>query len=83
MKMCGGVKAKFHTSFTLPLGKNEWSVSYFTPRERVPNTYRIGGQVGSRATLDMVIVKIKIPATSRNLQARPYLVQYCLKCFMT
>jgi len=32
----------------------------FTPRERAPGTYWIGGWVGARAVLDMV-VKRKIP----------------------
>jgi hypothetical protein len=72
--MYGGMKANLHTSLTLTLGKNEWTVLYFTPKEIVPNSYWIGSQVDSRAILDTVIVNIKIPATSRNFQSRPYMV---------
>jgi len=56
------MKAKLHTSLTLTLGKNGWPVLYFTPKEILPNSYWIGGQMGSRAILDTVIVNIKIPA---------------------
>jgi hypothetical protein len=41
-----------------------WVVS-FTPTERAPGTHWIGGWVGPRAVLDMV-VKRKIPSPSRN-----------------
>jgi hypothetical protein len=79
----GGIKAEFHTSLTLTLGKNGWSVLYIIPKEVVPNSYWIEGQVGSRNILDTVIENIKIPVTSRNLQSRPYMVVYCLKRFIT
>ena len=77
------MEAKLHTSLTLTLGKNGWPVLYISPKEIVPNSYWIGGQVGSRTILDTMIMNIKIPATSRNLQSRPYMVVYCLRCFIT
>jgi hypothetical protein len=43
---------------TLVLDGDEWSA--LTPRERAPHTYWIGGWVGPRAGLD-VVVKRKIP----------------------
>lgn len=69
----GGMKTNLPTSLTLTLGKNDWTVLYFAHKEIVPNSYWIGGQVDSRAILDTMIVNIKIPATSRNLQSRPYM----------
>ena len=65
------------------MGKNWWPVLYFTPKETVPNSYWIEGQVGSRAILDTVVVNIKIPATSMNLQSKPYIVMYSLRDFIT
>lgn len=68
------MKAKLHTSITLIMGKNGWPVLYFTPKEIVRNSCWMGGQVGSRAILDTVIVSIKVAATSMNLQSRLYMV---------
>jgi len=51
----------------LALDGGEWAAacpSCFTPRERVPGTHRIGGQVGSRA--DLEAVKRKIPSPRRE-----------------
>jgi len=51
-------------SLTLALDEGEWSTSCpscFNPRERAPGTHWIGGWVGPRAILDMV-VKRKIPS---------------------
>jgi hypothetical protein len=49
---------------TLALNGGEWSVSqpgHFTARKRAPTTHWIGGWVGPRAVLD-VVVKRKIPS---------------------
>jgi len=78
-----GMKANLHISLTLTLGTNGWPLLYFTPKETVPNSYWIGGQVGFRAILDTVIDEHKNSATSRNLQSRLYMVMYCLRCFIT
>jgi len=46
------------------LGGGEWSASSpgcFTPRERAHGTHWIGGWMGSRTSLD-VVVKRKIPS---------------------
>jgi hypothetical protein len=46
-------------SLTSALDGDEWSVSRpgrFTPRERAPSTHWIGGWVGPRAVLDVVVV---------------------------
>jgi hypothetical protein len=45
-------------SLTLALNGGEWSVSHpghFTPREKAPDTLWIGGLVGPRAVLDVVV----------------------------
>jgi hypothetical protein len=50
-------------SLTSALDGAEWSASrpgHFTPKERAPGTHWIGGWVGPRAVLD-VVVKRKIP----------------------
>jgi hypothetical protein len=52
-------------SLTSVLDGGEWSASRpscLTPRERAPNTHWIGGWVGPRANLDMVL-KRKIPSS--------------------
>jgi hypothetical protein len=51
-------------SLALALGGGEWSSSRpgcSTPRKRAPSTHWIGGWVGPRAGLDMVL-KRKIPS---------------------
>jgi hypothetical protein len=51
-------------SLTSALDRGEWSASRpgrFTPRKRAPGTQWIGGWVGPRAVLD-VVVKRKIPS---------------------
>jgi len=59
MKMYGGVKVNFSTRW------GDWSASchgYFTSRERAPGTHWIGGWVGPRDSLD-VVVKRKDPCS--------------------
>jgi len=49
---------QLHAFLTLALDGVEWSASRprrFTPRERLPSTYWIGGWVGPRAGLDTVV----------------------------
>jgi hypothetical protein len=60
------------TDSTSALDGSEWSASrpgHFTPRERAPGTYWIGGWVGRRAVLDAV-VKRKIPSPCRESNPR-------------
>jgi hypothetical protein len=45
----------------------------FTPRERAPDTHRIGGWVGPRAVMD--VVKRKIPSPRREMNPRISVVQ--------
>jgi hypothetical protein len=62
---------------TSALDGGEWSASrpgHFTPRERAPGTHWIGGWVGPRAVLD-VVVKRKIPSPSRESIPRTPIVQ--------
>jgi hypothetical protein len=57
------VEAQLHAFLTLALDWGEWSASHpgcFTPKERTSGTHWIGGWVGPRAGLDMV-VRRKIP----------------------
>jgi len=57
---------------TSEIDGSEWSVSRpgrFTPRERAPGTYCIGGWVGLRAFLDAVVKK-KIPSPHRKSNHR-------------
>jgi hypothetical protein len=64
-------------SLTLALDGGEWSAScpgHFTPGGRAPDTPWIGGWVGPRAVLDMV-VKRKIPSPHRKLNPRTLIVQ--------
>jgi hypothetical protein len=46
----------------------------FTPRERAPGTYCIGGWVGTRAVLD-ALVKRKIPSPHPESNPRTPIVQ--------
>jgi hypothetical protein len=55
MKTYGGVDVYTHVFLTLALVGGEWSASHprrFTPGERAPATYWIGGWVDPRAGLD-------------------------------
>jgi hypothetical protein len=64
-------------SLTSALDGSEWSASHpghFTPRERAPGTYWIGGWVGPRAVWDMV-VKRKIPSPHQESNLRTLIVQ--------
>jgi hypothetical protein len=57
MKAYVGVDVWIHTVLTSTLVGGEWSASrtcHFTPGERVPSTYWIGGRVDPRASLDEV-----------------------------
>jgi hypothetical protein len=66
-----------HHSMTSALDGGEWSASCpgsFTPRERDPGTHWIGGWVGPRAILDMV-VKRKIPSPRQESNPRTPIVQ--------
>jgi hypothetical protein len=63
-------------SLTSALDVGEWSASRpgrFTPRERAPGAYWIGGWVGPRAVLDAV-VKRKIPSSHRESNSRTPIV---------
>jgi hypothetical protein len=64
-------------SLTSALDVGEWSASRsgrFTPRERAPGIHWIGGWVGPRAVLN-VVVKIKIPSPRRESNSRTPIVQ--------
>jgi hypothetical protein len=64
-------------SLTLALDASEWSASrssHFTPREGAPGTHWIGGWVGPRAILD-VVVKRKIPSPHWELNPRTLIIQ--------
>jgi hypothetical protein len=64
-------------SLTSALDGGEWSASRtgrFTPKERTPGTYWIGGWEGSRAVLDAV-VKRKIPSLRRESNPRTPIIQ--------
>jgi hypothetical protein len=64
-------------SLTSALEGGEWSAScpsHFTPRERAPVTHWIGGWVGPRAILD-VVVKRKIPSPCQKSNHRTLIVQ--------
>jgi hypothetical protein len=57
-------------SLTLAIDEGEWSDSRlgsFTPRERAPGNHWIGGCVGPRAVLDVVVKrKFSIPRLESN-----------------
>jgi hypothetical protein len=52
----------------------------FTPRERAPGTHWIGGWVGPRAVVD-VVVKRKIPSPHWDLNPRTPTVQPVSQCY--
>jgi hypothetical protein len=59
IKMYGGVEVQLHVFLTLVLDEDEWSASHpshFTPGERMPGSHVIGGLVGPRANLDMMVI---------------------------
>jgi hypothetical protein len=67
----------FTHSLTSALDGGEWSASRpgrFTSKERDPGTHWIGGWVGPRAVLD-VVVKRKIPSSRRESKPRTPNVQ--------
>jgi hypothetical protein len=60
------------------LDGGEWSASRpgrFTPRERAPRTHFIGGWVGPRTVLG-VVVRRKIPSPRRESNPRTSIVFY-------
>jgi hypothetical protein len=64
-------------SLTSALDGGDWSASssdHFNPRERVPGTHWIGGWVGPRVVLD-VVVKRKIPNPHQESNPRIPIVQ--------
>jgi hypothetical protein len=68
MKRIEGVEVWLQAFLTSVLDGGEWSVSHpgrFTPRERAPVTHWIGGCVGPRVGLD-VVVRGKIPSPCRD-----------------
>jgi hypothetical protein len=83
MKTIGGVEVQLHAFLTSALDGGEWSASHpgcFTPGERAPGTHCIGGGVGSRAILDMVVKK-KIPSPHQKLNPRTPIVQPIAQCY--
>jgi hypothetical protein len=76
-----GTLEEWMYSFTHPLTSalagGEWSApcpSGFTPTERAPHTHWIGGWVGPRTVLD-VVVKRKIPNPRWELNPRTPIIQ--------
>jgi hypothetical protein len=58
-------------SLTLALDGGEWSASRsgrFTPREGASGTHWIGGWVGPRAILDVVMRKFPSPTRNQTLE---------------
>jgi hypothetical protein len=69
-------------SLTSALDGGEWLASrpsHFTPRERAPGTPWIGGWVGPRAILD-VVVKRKIPSPCQEWNPRTLIIQPVAHC---
>jgi hypothetical protein len=67
----------------LALDGGEWSAScpgWFTPMERASSTHWIGGWVGPRVSLDMV-VKRKIPSQCQD--SNPLIIQPVAQCYTT
>jgi hypothetical protein len=55
MKAYGGVDVYIHIFLISAVVRGEWSASRpcgFTPEERAPSTYSVGGSVGPRSGLD-------------------------------
>jgi hypothetical protein len=72
MKAYWEVEVQLHAFLTSALDGAEWSASRpgrFTLRELGPGTHWIGGWVGPRAGLD-VVVKRKIPSLRRESKPR-------------
>jgi hypothetical protein len=72
-----GLKVQFHSFLDLGTDGGEWSASrsgHFIPRERVPGIHWIGGWVGSRAGLD-VVMKRNILSPCRESNPRTPIVQ--------
>jgi len=68
MKMCEGVEVQLHAFLTSASDGEESSalcLGCFTPGDRAPSTYWIGGRVDPRASVNMV-AKRKNPAPARN-----------------
>jgi hypothetical protein len=59
---------------------HSFSVASFTPRERAPGIYWIGGWVGPRAILD-VVVKRKIPSPHQESNPRIPIIQPIAQCY--
>jgi hypothetical protein len=77
MKMYWGVEVKLQAFQALALEWGEWSASHpshFTHKERTYGTNWIGGWVGSRAGLD-VVVKRKILSSCQELNPRTLITE--------
>jgi hypothetical protein len=77
MKAYWGWRDTSTHSLTSALDEGEWSASChgrFTPRERAPSTYWIGGWVDPRAVLDAAVQR-KIPNPRRESNPRTPIVQ--------
>jgi len=71
-------------SLTSALDGGEWSASCpgcFTHSKRAPGTHCIGGWVGPRASLDMV-VKRKIPSPQWEMNPRTPIFQPIAQCYI-
>jgi hypothetical protein len=72
MKTYGGADVEIHVFLPSALVEDEWSASrpdLFTPGEMAPATHWIGGRVGSRAGLDNVERRKRLPLL--GLELRP------------
>jgi hypothetical protein len=70
-------------SLTLALDGDGWPAScpsHFIPRERPPGAHWIGGWVGPRTVLD-VVVKRKIPSPCQELNPRTLIIQPIAQCY--
>jgi hypothetical protein len=77
------VEVEFHAFLTLTVGAREWSASCpgcFTPRESAPGTHWIGGWVGPRASLD-VVVKRKTPRPCQDSNHKVTNMYYVFNIF--
>jgi hypothetical protein len=76
------VELQLQTFFTIALYGDEWSIScpsHFRPRERAPGAHWIGGWVGPRASLN-VVMKRKIPIQD-SIQEVPFETEKRETCF--